>query len=217
MKPRGQSEASPPSIRVVIADDHPIVRSGLRKQLESADGIAVVGEAERGREALTRAHEQRPDVLLVDVVMPEESGLEILETLMDRSSTPRILVLSSFDDPEYVRHVMEHGASDYLPKEQAPTHIVEAVRAVARGEGRWFVSSSPEAASLGTRLTHREQEVLRALAEGYSNRELADILNVSENTIRTHTSQIYDKLDVSSAREAISLAWRSGFMRAADS
>jgi DNA-binding NarL/FixJ family response regulator len=159
------------------------------------------------------SRQKRPDVLLLDIVMPDGSGLEVAEKLVGLARAPRILVLSAYNDPEYIRHLMEHGANGYLTKDQVPTHIIEAVRAVARGDGRWFVPSVPTAVTLKSRLTDREQEVLRALAEGHSNQEIADVLNVSENTIRTHTSHLYDKLDVASAREAISLAWQSGFMR----
>lgn len=210
-----QSEREPAHlpIRVMIAHGHPIVRSGLRDRLERASGITVVCEAETGREVLSLVQKENPDVLLLDVVMPKESDQEVTETLMKQSPPPRILALSSHNETEYVWHLMERGASGYLTKEQVSTHTVEAVRAVARGKAPWFVSSVPDVTSLRARLTDREQEVLSALAEGYSNQELAELLNVSENTIRTHTSQIYKKLNVSSARRAISLAWRSGFMR----
>lgn len=209
MNERGTPQPAP--IRVIVADDHPVVRSGIKNMLSAAPDIEIVGEAATGEEALRLARREAPDVLLLDVEMPELSGVEVARRLKGESATVRVLALSSYDDPEYVRGLVASGASGYLTKEAAPHVIVDAVRAVARGEVRWFVRPGRVEVG-GEKLTEREEEVLRLLAEGRSNRAVAEALPISEHTVRSHVRSIYDKLDVSSAREAIAWAWQSGFM-----
>jgi DNA-binding NarL/FixJ family response regulator len=198
-------------VRVVIADDHPVVRSGIRDLLEAADGMEVVGEAETGTQALQLVKSTHPDVLLLDVEMPELSGIDVAQRLQDESHPVRLLALSSYDDQEYVRGLLESGASGYLTKENAPELIVEAVRAVARGEVRWFVQP---AAAPGTTpdLTPRETDILHLMAEGRSNDEIAEALHLAESTVRKHATRVYSKLGVDSAREAIAWAWKHGVM-----
>ena len=200
-----------PSVRVVIADDHPVVRSGIRDMLTAADGITVVGEAEDGAEALQLTRDEHPDVLLLDVEMPERSGVEVAQALQSESSPTRLLALSSYDDQEYVRGLLENGAAGYLTKENAPELIIEAVRAVARGEVRWFVQPSP-AQPDSPDLTSREKEILQVMARGLSNDDIAEELHLAESTIRKHATNIYRKLGVDSAREAIAWAWQNGIM-----
>jgi DNA-binding NarL/FixJ family response regulator len=200
-----------PSVRVVIADDHPVVRSGIRDMLTAADGITVVGEAEDGAEALQLTRDEHPDVLLLDVEMPEHSGVEVAQALQSESSPTRLLALSSYDDQEYVRGLLENGAAGYLTKENAPELIIEAVRAVARGEVRWFVQPSP-AQPDSPDLTSREKEILQVMARGLSNDDIAEELHLAESTIRKHATNIYRKLGVDSAREAIAWAWQNGIM-----
>ena len=200
-----------PSVRVVIADDHPVVRSGIRDMLSTADGITVVGEAEDGAEALRLTRDEHPDVLLLDVEMPERSGVEVAQALQSESSPTRLLALSSYDDQEYVRGLLENGAAGYLTKENAPELIIEAVRAVARGEVRWFVQPSP-AQPDSPDLTSREKEILLVMARGLSNDDIAEELHLAESTIRKHATNIYRKLGVDSAREAIAWAWQNGIM-----
>jgi DNA-binding NarL/FixJ family response regulator len=202
-----------PPVRVVIADDHPIVRSGIRDMLDGADGITVVGEATCGPEALEQVEETHPDVLLLDVEMPELSGVEVAQRLQERSHPVRLLALSSYDDQEYVQGLLDGGASGYLTKENAPELIVEAVRAVADGEVRWFVQPSVNA-SADPDLTFREKEILRHIAKGYSNDGVAEQLGISESTVRTHATNIYRKIGADSAREAIAWAWQNGIMSA---
>ena len=202
-------------VRIVIADDHPVVRSGIRDMLERADGLDVVAEAENGEEAIRLVNEHHPDVLLLDVEMPGRSGVEVARQLQGRAGPVRVLALSSYDDQEYVAGLLESGASGYLTKEQAPLLIAEAVRAVARGEVRWFVRPDQEAATAAAAaedLTGREQDILRFMAEGASNDEIARALHISENTVRSHTTNIYRKLGVASGRQAIAWAWKSGLM-----
>jgi DNA-binding NarL/FixJ family response regulator len=199
------------SVRVVIADDHPVVRSGICDMLTAADGITVVGEAEDGAEALRLTREEHPDVLLLDVEMPERSGVEVARELQTESNPTRLLALSSYDDQEYVQGLLKNGASGYLTKENAPELIIEAVRAVARGEVRWFVQPSPSS-STAPDLTSREKEILQVMARGLSNDEIAEELHLAESTIRKHATNIYRKLGVDSAREAIAWAWQNGIM-----
>lgn len=196
-------------IRVLVADDHPVVRNGLCSMLSQAGDIAVVGEAATGPEAIRAVREERPDVLLLDIELPEKSGIEVAREL--RNSPVRILALSSYDDPEYAAGLLESGAAGYLTKEKAPTLILEAVRAVHQGEVRWFVRPSRKTDVLEA-LTVREKEVLRQLARGKSNRDLATSLNVSVHTVRSHVASIYDKLGVDSGRKAIAWAWQNGLM-----
>jgi DNA-binding NarL/FixJ family response regulator len=200
-----------PTVRVVIADDHPIVRSGIRDMLDQADGLEVVGEAASGTEALQIVEEKQPDVLLLDVEMPELSGVEVAQQLQEASSPVRLLALSSYDDQEYVRGLLESGASGYLTKENAPELIVEAVRAVAQGEVRWFVRPSPSPDGTPD-LTGREEDVLRLMARGHSNERVAEELHLAESTVRKHATNVYRKLGVDSAREAIAWAWQNGIM-----
>ncbi len=198
-------------VRIVIADDHPVVRSGIRDMLDEADGLDVVGEAESGAEALRLVEDEQPDVLLLDVEMPELSGVEVARRLQERSSPVRLLALSSYDDQEYVQGLLEGGASGYLTKENAPELIIEAVRAVARGEVRWFVQPS-SSGDPSPSLTPREKDILQLMARGHSNDAIAEELHLAESTIRKHATNVYRKLGVDSAREAIAWAWKNGIM-----
>lgn len=204
-----------PTVRVVIADDHPVVRSGIRDMLDGTHGIEVVGEAASGPEALEQVKEKHPDVLLLDVEMPEMSGVEVAQHLQEQSHPVRLLALSSYDDQEYVQGLLDGGASGYLTKENAPELIVEAVQAVAEGEVRWFVQPSVHDGS-SPELTFREKEILRLIAKGYSNDGVAEQLGISESTVRTHATNIYRKINADSAREAIAWAWQNGIMSPSD-
>lgn len=150
-------------------------------------------------------------MLLLDVEMPESSGVEVARALEGEELPTRVLALSSYDDPEYVAGLMRSGASGYLTKEQAPFLIAEAVRAVARGEVRWF--AEPAGENQLEALTEREREVLQLLAEGRSNDEIAAALSITEHTVRSHTQHIYRKLGVKSGREAIAWAWQNGLVQ----
>lgn len=205
-------------LRVVLADDHPIVRSGIRVLLESAPDITVVGEASGGVEALRLVVELVPDVLLLDMEMPDLSGVEVARQLKSAGSPVRILALSAYDDGQYILELLAIGAAGYLTKEEAPEAIVDAVRGVARGEEGWL--SRRAAASMvawtrrdqagGALLTERETEVMRLLARGWTNNHIADELSLSERTVRFHLRNIYDKLGVDSRGEAIAWAFREG-------
>lgn len=200
-----------PPVRVVIADDHPVVRAGIRDMLEADDEIEVVAEAASGDEALEQVEAEQPDVLLLDVEMPERSGVEVAQELQSESSPVRLLALSSYDDQEYVQGLLNSGASGYLTKEHAPELIVEAVRAVARGEVRWFVQPA-QSLDAPPDLTDREVDILRLMANGCSNEDIAEELYIAESTVRKHATKLYQKLNVTSGRQAIAWAWQNGIM-----
>lgn len=202
------------ALRVVLADDHTVVRRGLRTILEASDPsgllpIEVVGEAGTGPEALRLVEVHEPDVLLLDVEMPGADGVEVAQTLSVRGTSTAVLALSSHEDPIYVQGLLRAGASGYLTKEQAPTLIREAVRAVAEGQKRWFVSVSPETHPLNN-ITERERTVLRLLIEGHATGAIAEKMNVAPNTVRKYASVLYDKIGVEDGRSAIAWAWKQG-------
>jgi len=207
--------------RVLIVDDHAVVRSGLKLVLDADDGIEPVGEAGNARDAIFEARSLRPDVILLDVVMPDQSGLDIIPTLLHENPDTKILVLSMQDDPRYVRKAFDAGASGYVLKEAADSEVVAAVREVAGG-GRYV---DPE---LGARLvaaesaerrraeedplSEREGEVLRLLALGHTNQEIAKQLYISVRTAETHRAHIMQKLRLSSRAELVRYALDRGLL-----
>jgi two-component system, NarL family, response regulator NreC len=209
------------STRVLIVDDHAVVRSGLKLVLEADEGIEPVGEAGTARDAIFEARALKPDVILLDVVMPDQSGLEIIPTLLHENPDMKILVLSMQDDPRYVREAFDAGASGYVLKEAADSDVVAAVREVADG-GRYV---DPE---LGARLvaaeseerrrakedplSEREGEVLRLLALGHTNQEIAKQLYISVRTAETHRAHIMQKLRLSSRAELVRYALDRGLL-----
>ena len=197
-------------IRVLIADDHPVWRKGVRALFEGEADLHVVAEAPDGREALRLIRAGGIDVAVLDMEMPGLSGVEVTQTVHAEALPVRVLALSSYDDASYVSALLQNGASGYLTKDKPPMLILEAVRAVARGEGRWFVqpTSREDPASV---LSDREREVLALLAQGQSNGRIGDTLFISDNTVRNHLANVYAKLGVTSAREAVAWAWRHGF------
>jgi DNA-binding NarL/FixJ family response regulator len=213
----------PAPIRVLIVDDHAIVRAGLRLLLAQEDDLEPVGEAGTGREAVFEARGLKPDVVLIDIVMPDQSGLDVLPTLLRESPDLKVLVLSMQDDPRYVREAFAAGASGYVLKEAADAELVTAVREVARG-GRYV---NPE---LGARLmaaevaaerhaaddplSEREHEVLRLLALGHTNQEIAKALYISVRTAETHRSHIMQKLRLASRAELVRYAIGEGLLEA---
>jgi DNA-binding NarL/FixJ family response regulator len=211
-------------IRVLIADDQALLRGGFRMILESQKDIEVVGEAADGREAVELALALEPDVVLMDIRMPELDGLEATRQLRARDDGPRVLVLTTFDLDEYVYEAMKAGASGFLLKEVRPEQLAEAVRVVAAGETlvapaitrrliEEFVrrrppgSGKPEEVS---ELTERELEVLGLIARGLSNGEIASELFVSEATVKTHITHVLAKLGLRDRVQAVVLAYESG-------
>jgi DNA-binding NarL/FixJ family response regulator len=208
-------------IRVLIVDDHAVVRSGIRLLLAQEGDIEPVGEAGTGREAIFQARSLKPDVILLDVVMPDKTGLEALPTLVHEHPDVKVLVLSMQDDPRYVREAFAAGASGYVLKEAADAEVVSAVREVAKG-GRYV---NPE---LGARLvaaeaaerrraeedplSEREREVLRLLALGHTNQEIARQLYISVRTAETHRAHIMQKLRLSSRADLVRYAIAQGLL-----
>jgi len=209
------------STRVLIVDDHAVVRSGLKLVLDADEAIEPVGEAGNARDAIFEARSLKPDVILLDVVMPDQSGLEIIPTLLHENPDAKVLVLSMQDDPRYVREAFDAGASGYVLKEAADSEVVAAVREVAGG-GRYV---DPE---LGARLvaaesaerrraeedplSEREREVLRLLALGHTNQEIAKQLYISVRTAETHRAHIMQKLRLSTRAELVRYALDRGLL-----
>ncbi len=205
------------TIRVLLADDHPTFRLGLRVLLERAPGIVVVGEASDGEETLALIEALQPDVVVLDCEMPGLAGVEAAQEIRRRDWPVRILALSAYDSERYVRGMMAAGAIGYLLKEEAPAVVVAAVQAAGRGEGYFSprVAAKVTAWARGERpagLTARELEVLRLVAEGLSNKEIADRLGVMGSTVEFHVSNILSKLGVASRVEAAVWAKRHGII-----
>ena len=209
------------SIRVLVVDDHAVVRSGLRRVLDAEDDIETVGEAPSAERAVFEALEQRPDVVLMDVVMPGKSGIEGMPALLQAVPDTKVLVLSMQDDPRYVREAFEAGASGYVLKDAADTDVIEAVRAVASGEpyvhptlGAKMVAAEAEERKRAEAdpLSEREREVLRLLALGHTNQEIASVLYISVRTAETHRAHIMQKLGLSSRAELVRYALDHGLI-----
>ena len=213
------------SIRVAVADDQELVRTGFRVILESEPDIVVVGEAADGREAIEVAHQHSPDVVLMDVRMPHLDGLEATRRIVTEEG-PRVLILTTFDLDEYVYEALRSGASGFLLKDGPAEQLVSAVRVVARGEAllapritrRLIAEFSrvgrpnvPPARLDG--LTARELDVLKLVARGLSNAEIAGELYVAETTVRTHLGHILTKLGLRDRVQAVVLAYETGLVR----
>ncbi len=208
-------------ITVVVVDDHAVVRSGLRFLLDANEDIEVVGEAGNAKDAIFRARALKPDVMLLDVVMPGSSGIDALPELLKESPETKVLVLSMQDDPSYVREAFGAGASGYVLKEAADEEVVSAVREIANG-GRYvhpslgarMVTAEAEerAAAEADPLSEREREVLRLLALGHTNQEIAQTLYISVRTAESHRAHIMQKLRLSTRAELVRYALSSGLL-----
>lgn len=202
-------------IRVLICDDHFMVRQGLSAYFELQDDFEVIGEASNGREAVQMAKAHRPDVVLMDLMMPELDGLQALEAL--KGTGIRVIILTSFLDAEKALACIEAGAMGFLTKDIQPADLVDAIRAVHRGEPRlhpevtkrlMFRAVQPAAPMGKESLTPRELEVLRCLAHGMTNREIAESLVIGETTVKTHISSILGKLHLADRTQAALYAVR---------
>jgi two-component system, NarL family, response regulator NreC len=209
------------SVRVLIIDDHAVVRSGLRLLLGAEEGIEPVGEAGNARDGLFQARTLKPDVILLDVVMPDQTGIEVLPQLTHENPQAKVLVLSMQDDPHYVREAFAAGASGYVLKEAADAEVVKAIREVARG-GRYVhpeLGARLVAAEVDERrreaedpLSEREREVLRLLALGHTNQEIAKMLYISVRTAETHRAHIMQKLGLQTRAELVRHAIERGLL-----
>ncbi len=209
------------TIRVLVVDDHAVVRTGLRRVLDAETDIETVGEAPNAERAVFEALESQPDVVLMDVVMPGKTGIEGMPALLQAVPDVKVLMLSMQDDPEYVREAFEAGASGYVLKEAADTDVVDAVRAVAAGEryvhpalGARLIAADSEQRKRAESdpLSEREREVLRLLALGHTNQEVAALLYVSVRTAETHRAHIMQKLGLSSRAELVRYALDHGLV-----
>lgn len=213
-------------IRVLIADDHTLVREGLRALLQGEGGFEVIAEASNGHEAIERALEMRPDVILMDIGMPKLDGLEATRRIVKASPGIRVLVLTVHETEDYFFRALEAGAQGFLVKDAASTELIAAVRAVHQGgmflypplakrlvEDYLGRVSSGEERSTYEELTPREREILKLIGEGNTNQEIADQLSLSINTVQTHRSRIMDKLNLHSRAQLMKYAVRMGLLR----
>jgi two-component system response regulator NreC len=212
--------------RILIADDHAVLRSGLRLLLDAQPDFEVVGEASTGEETVERAIALRPDILLLDIAMPDLNGLEAARCIRQQAPEVRIIVLTMYDDEAYLRQFLEMGAAGYVLKKAADTELAAAIRAVHRGEsfvypslmGRLIDSYLKQPASTATTegndgLSPREVDVLRLLALGYTNQQIADELCIGVSTVETHRTRIMEKLGLRGRAQLVRYALARGLIK----
>jgi two-component system response regulator NreC len=208
-------------IRIVIVDDHAVVRSGLKLLLDGQEDLEVVGEAGDARTAVFEVRAQKPDVVLMDVVMPSGSGIEATPAVLKEAPDAKVLILSMQDDPAYVREAFAAGASGYVLKEAADAELVAAVREVAAGQryvhptlGARLVAAEADERARAEEdpLSEREHEILRLLALGHTNQEIASQLYLSVRTVETHRAHIMQKLRISTRAELVRYALERGVL-----
>lgn len=209
-------------IRVLIADDHLVVREGLRAILEAAPDLTLVGEAADGLEAVRLAGELSPDVVLMDLRMPGMDGIEAIRQIKARYPAVEIVILTTYDDDEYIVRGLRAGARGYLLKDTSRKVLFETIRAAARGESLLPAAvvekvvahlAEPQPVEAGM-LSGREQEVLALLAQGLANKEIAARLHIAERTVKAHVASVFNKLGVNSRTEAVAVALRGGLLPA---
>jgi two-component system response regulator DegU len=204
----------PEKVRVVLADDHAAVRSGIRTLLEKADDITIVGEACNGEEALVLASEFIPDVLLLDMEMPKLNGMQVAQKINEKDLPIQIVVLSAYDDIEYISNMLDIGVAGYLTKDEVPGLLFNAIRGVARGEVGWvskrvsekIKTYAPVNSSNQMTLTARESEVLKQLSKKKSPKEIAELLNLAEDTIQKDIELLTKKFKAKSLIDLIVFA-----------
>ncbi len=212
------------AIKILIVDDHPVVREGLSTMISSVEGMQIIGFATNGVEAVSQAAVLNPDVILMDLVMPRKDGVQAIKEIMTQNGLARILVLSSFDQNERVVQSIQAGAAGYILKDSDPEELIDAIQNVYRNKP--FVQSEILAKLMSNlkqpveevnrleHLTQRELEVLKILAKGHSNQEIARQLNISERTVTKHISNILDKLKMANRTQAAYYAIHQGLVDA---
>lgn len=214
-------------IRLLLADDHAVLRSGLRLLLSQQPDMEVVGEAGDGEEAIDKTRDLSPDILLLDITMPGIGGLEALDRIKKENPQVKVVVLTMHDDESYMERIMTSGGSGYVLKKAADTELVSAIRAVYQG-GVYLHPSMTRAlvnqlqrrtvaqerqSHLESKLSEREREVLKLIAQGYTNKEIADMIFLSVKTVETHKAHIMDKLELRSRAELVRYALDNGLLK----
>jgi two-component system response regulator NreC len=212
------------TLRIVLADDHVMMRDGLKSLVNAQADMEVVGEAGDGRVALLKARELQPDIVVMDISMPELNGLEATGRLKGCCQKAKVLVLTAYDDGGYLRQLLEAGASGYVLKKAAAEELVKAIRVVAAGgvyldptlAGKvvsgYVGKKKLRGALAGSELSEREEEVLRLVAWGYTNKEVAGYLNISVKTVETHKTNLMEKLSLSGRSDVVRYALRRGWL-----
>lgn len=204
-------------IRILLADDHPLIRTGLHTTLEQEEDLVVVGEAANGTDTHRLCQELSPDILLLDIGMPGPSPATTVRFIMDHCPQVKIIMLTAYDDEVYVRNLIGLGVAGYVLKDEAPETLVRAIRVALDGD-TWFSRrviailakpvAEPSDVESGDRLTDRESEVLHLMAKGYANGQIAESLAIAEGTVKNHVVNIYQKLGVHSRAEAVTWVWQ---------
>ncbi len=209
-------------IKILLVDDHAIMRDGIKALLSIYDDIEVVGEASEGREALEMARELNPDVVVMDISMPGMDGLEVTHRLTKRNPKMKVIILTQHDNKEYILSTIKVGAAGYIPKKALGSDLVSAIRAVCSGDSFLYPSAAKtliddyrkqaEQPDIYETLTEREREILKLIAEGRTSREIAEALYISQKTVQGHRTKIMEKLDLHNRTELIKYAMRKGLV-----
>ena len=209
-------------IRVLVVDDHAIMRDGIRALLDIYDEVEIIGEASEGKEAIEKTRELLPDVIVMDIAMPGMDGLEATRRITKKNPKVKVLVLTQYDNKEYILSTIKAGAAGYVPKRAVSSELISAIRAVYKGESFLYPSAAAaliedylrqaEGEEPYDRLTPREREILKLIAEGHTSREIAEMLFISLKTVLGHRTRIMEKLDLHNRTELIKYAMRKGLV-----